>query len=69
VLATTDSRTKNPAIVRPGWPLIVQDANRQPIRGGQFLLSYLHEEEKGSDVNAQPTCFWMSSPNRSTPWS
>jgi hypothetical protein len=51
VLATTDPRTKKPIIVRPHWPLVVQDANRQPVLGGQFLVSYLHQEEKGSDVN------------------
>jgi hypothetical protein len=51
VLATSDPRTKKPVIVRPQWPLVVQDASRQPVRGGQFLVSYLHQEEKGSDVN------------------
>jgi hypothetical protein len=51
VLATSDPRTNRPVIVRPQWPVVVQDANRKPVHGGQFLVSYLHQEEKGSDVN------------------
>src|SRR5215813_5951049 len=45
------SRTAAPVIVEPQWPVMVQDANGQPIPGARFMVSYAHREEKGSDVN------------------
>ncbi|MET0424390.1 MAG: NYN domain-containing protein [Actinoplanes sp.] len=45
------SRSKNPQIVHPQWPIMVQDANGQPIPDAKFMVSFAHREEKGSDVN------------------
>jgi hypothetical protein len=39
-------------MVRPDWPLMLKDANTgQDIPVATFMVSYLHNEEKGSDVN------------------
>jgi hypothetical protein len=40
-----------PTIVTSGWPIQVQDSNRGTVPNAAFLVSYLHTEEKGSDVN------------------
>jgi uncharacterized LabA/DUF88 family protein len=42
---------RRPLIVRSSWPVMVQDDARQPIPDAAFVVSYLHNEEKGSDVN------------------
>ncbi|MCW2843474.1 MAG: hypothetical protein JWN22_1390 [Nocardioides sp.] len=47
----TKDRKGRPVLVGPQWPLVVQDGLRQPVQSGTFLVSYLHTEEKGSDVN------------------
>jgi uncharacterized LabA/DUF88 family protein len=45
------SRLK-PTIVRPAWPLMLKDATTEcDIPNATFMVSYLHNEEKGSDVN------------------
>lgn len=49
-LATKDPATGAPVIAHPQWPLMVQDGNRNPVQA-TFMVSYLHQEEKGSDVN------------------
>jgi hypothetical protein len=40
-----------PRIVQSNWPVVVQDAQGQPVSGATFMVSYAHREEKGSDVN------------------
>jgi hypothetical protein len=40
-----------PKLVRPEWPLVVQDGHGVPIPDAVFMVSYAHWEEKGSDVN------------------
>jgi hypothetical protein len=41
-----------PTIVRPDWPIMLKDANTdQDLPDVTFMVSYLHQEEKGSDVN------------------
>lgn len=50
-LAVKDPTTHRPIVHRPQWPLVVQDGNRAPLPDALFMVSYLHQEEKGSDVN------------------
>lgn len=45
------SRSGGPQLVHPQWPVMVQDANGNPVPGATFMVSYAHREEKGSDVN------------------
>lgn len=45
------SRSGNPQLVNPQWPIMVQDAQGNPIPDARFVVSYAHREEKGSDVN------------------
>jgi len=45
------SRSGRPQIVHPQWPIMVQDAQGNPISNATFMVSYAHREEKGSDVN------------------
>jgi hypothetical protein len=45
------SRSRNPEIVHPQWPIMVQDSHGIPIRDATFVVSYADREEKGSDVN------------------
>jgi hypothetical protein len=40
-----------PEIVRSGWPVMVQSALGTPQPDALFMVSTLHQEEKGSDVN------------------
>lgn len=49
-LATRTAKGK-PEIVSAGWPVMVNDAQDAPVPDARFLVSYLHREEKGSDVN------------------
>lgn len=53
LIATPDPRgRKHPPVVRTSaWPLMVQDANGVDVPDARFMVSYLHTEEKGSDVN------------------
>ena len=45
------TRSRNPQIVHPQWPIMVQDAGGNPIADATFMVSYADREEKGSDVN------------------
>lgn len=49
-LANRD-RKGRPVLVRPAWPLMVQDDTGTPIPGARFMVSVARREEKGSDVN------------------
>jgi hypothetical protein len=49
-LATKGPRGR-PDIVRPQWPVVVQDAQGSPVPDAMFMVSYAQREEKGSDVN------------------
>lgn len=50
LLATGDPRGR-PVVAKPAWPVMVRDGQGRPIADAQFMGSYLHMEEKGSDVN------------------
>ena len=45
------SRSGGPQLVHPQWPVMVQDANGNPVPDATFMISYANREEKGSDVN------------------
>lgn len=47
----TQSRTGGPEIVRPHWPIMIQDGQGNPVPDAIFMVSYAHREEKGTDVN------------------
>lgn len=47
----TKGPTGKPVITTAGWPVMVQDANDQPVTDARFLVSVAHREEKGTDVN------------------
>lgn len=51
LLATPDPQTKKPVVVASQWPVMVRDSGGVPVRDAQFMVQYLHLEEKGSDVN------------------
>jgi hypothetical protein len=51
LLATSDPRTSRPVLATSQWPLMVKDADNKSIGNARFMVSYLHQEEKGSDVN------------------
>ena len=50
LLATNDANNR-PVITKPNWPVMVQDSVGRPVRDARFMVSYMHAEEKGSDVN------------------
>jgi hypothetical protein len=47
----TKSPTGKPVITTATWPVVVRDANDQPVSDARFLVSVAHREEKGTDVN------------------
>ena len=49
-LVTADRRGR-PQIVSSGWPVMIKDSTRVDVRDARFVVSHLHREEKGSDVN------------------
>lgn len=51
VLAVKDPVSKKPVAAHPNWPVRIQDGTGAPIPDAKFMVSYLHQEEKGSDVN------------------
>ena len=51
LVATEHPATHKPVIVTSDWPLMVQDVGGVPVKDARFMVSYLHLEEKGSDVN------------------
>lgn len=40
-----------PELVRPQWPVMVQDGDGSSIEDGKFMISHASREEKGTDVN------------------
>lgn len=51
-LARRVGKRGKPQIVKPDWPVMVQDGSTgSHIHDATFLVSYAHREEKGSDVN------------------
>lgn len=51
LLATPDPQTKRPVVVASRWPVMVRDSQGTPVPNAEFMVQYLHLEEKGSDVN------------------
>jgi hypothetical protein len=49
-LANRD-RKGRPVLVRPDWPIMVQDDAGEPLPDARFMVSVARREEKGSDVN------------------
>lgn len=49
-LVTTGKKGK-PVIVESRWPVMVKDAAHVEVPDARFIVSHLHREEKGSDVN------------------
>lgn len=47
----TEKRRGKPAIVESQWPVMVKDEDRNDVPRARFVVSHLHREEKGSDVN------------------
>jgi uncharacterized LabA/DUF88 family protein len=50
-LVVPDPSAYHPTIVQPRWPIKLQDASGADLPDTTFIASYLHQEEKGSDVN------------------
>lgn len=40
-----------PQVVTSDWPIMIQDQSGNDVPNARFMVSYLHNEEKGSDVN------------------
>ena len=40
-----------PVLVRSDWPVMVQSTLGVPVKNALFMVSTLHQEEKGTDVN------------------
>ncbi|MGA4670959.1 hypothetical protein ACPCG0_14360 [Propionibacteriaceae bacterium Y1923] len=51
LLALNDPVTRRPQIHTSQWPVMVRDSTGEPVKEAQFMVQYLHLEEKGSDVN------------------
>jgi len=51
LIATEDPKTKRPVVMGSHWPLMVRSATGQDVPNASFMVTYLHLEEKGSDVN------------------
>jgi hypothetical protein len=47
-----------PQLATPAWPIMVQDQAGVPIRDARFMASFMHREEKGSDVNVATHLLW-----------
>jgi hypothetical protein len=45
------TRSGNPQLVNPAWPIMVQDNAGNPIADATLMVSYADREEKGTDVN------------------
>lgn len=50
-LAATEDDRGRPVIQTSRWPLMVKDRHGTDVPDAQFMVQYLHMEEKGSDVN------------------
>lgn len=42
---------RQPQVVNPSWPVKVSTGSHEHLDDAVFMVSYLHNEEKGSDVN------------------
>jgi uncharacterized LabA/DUF88 family protein len=51
LVAVEDPVTHKPVLVSSRWPLMVRDVKGRDVPNAGFMTSYLHLEEKGSDVN------------------
>jgi hypothetical protein len=51
LVAEEHPTTRKPRPVTSNWPLMVRDATGAPVPNAQFMVNYMHLEEKGSDVN------------------
>ncbi|MFF0266072.1 NYN domain-containing protein [Kribbella sp. NPDC004536] len=49
-LAVKDANDR-PVVYTSQWPIMVQSSLGAAVRNAVFMVSYLHNEEKGSDVN------------------
>lgn len=49
-LAVRDQNDR-PRLVRPQWPVMIQDGAGGAVPNARFMVSVAHREEKGSDVN------------------
>jgi len=49
-LAVAGPRNR-PEIVRPCWPVMLQDSHGRDVPDGRFMVSVARREEKGTDVN------------------
>jgi len=47
----TAGRKGKPRIVQSAWPVMIKDGMRADVPDARFVVSHLHREEKGSDVN------------------
>ena len=47
----TASKKGRPKVVESRWPVMIKDAARVEVPDARFIVSHLHREEKGSDVN------------------
>ena len=50
-LLATQDRNRRPVIHTSRWPVMVQDSTGAEVREARFMVSYLREEEKATDVN------------------
>jgi len=50
LLATRDNRGR-PVVHTSRWPVMVRDSAGMDVRDARFMVSYLREEEKATDVN------------------
>ncbi|MGL4744210.1 MAG: NYN domain-containing protein [Dermatophilaceae bacterium] len=51
LVAVDHLQSRRPEILTSQWPVMVQNGSGTPVRDARFMVSYLHLEEKGSDVN------------------
>lgn len=49
-LAVEDNRGR-PKLSSSRWPVMIRDQNENPVPNAEFMVSFAHREEKGSDVN------------------
>jgi hypothetical protein len=49
-MAVKDERGQ-PRLVRPAWPVMIQDGRGSAVPDAVFMVSYANREEKGTDVN------------------
>lgn len=45
------TKGSGPVLVRSGWPVMIQSTLGVPVNDAVFMVSTLHQEEKGTDVN------------------